>query len=112
MKLTPEEKQIVRAFCDFIYEVPVGSIFTLSNLQGALRFVNPGIPARQRYSQYLRIATEDRWIEPLADSPHETYRRRIRAANETCQRSAYMRGELQILKDKIIRTLDGVVWLD
>jgi hypothetical protein len=58
--------------------------FTLWNLQGVMRFANPGTPNEQTYSEYLQIAIQERWIKPT-NKPN-TYRRTghlLRNMNDT-----------------------------
>jgi hypothetical protein len=57
--------RIIYGFCEYLYDVPVGSDFNLYNLQGALRFVNPGIPAKQKYSLLLEVAIREGWIKRI-----------------------------------------------
>ncbi len=70
--LTAEEKKIARNFCDFVYEVPVTMTFTLWNLQGALRAVNPGVPEAQTYADHLRFAAKEGWIKEVSGEPGNT----------------------------------------
>ena len=97
---TSKTHRVAREFCEFLYAVPVNRTFTLWNLQGALRFANSGVPAQQSYAEHLRMATESRFIEPVAGEK-DTYRRIGR------KKSAYARHELQLLKDKMISAFDG-----
>ena len=106
----PEEERIARVFCEFIYEVPADDTFTLWNVQGALRTVNQAVPDHQKYAEQLRVATETGWIEPVGGQP-DSYRR-IRHGNQSRQRSAYMRAELQALKDRMIYATEGREWVD
>jgi hypothetical protein len=98
------DMKIAREFCNFLYEVPKNEAFTLWNLQGALRFVNRGIPSQQKYVDYLRIAIEAGWIEAVGKE--DTYRR-IRYA-----RSGHGRAELQVLKERFRFAAEGLEWLD
>jgi hypothetical protein len=109
-KLTAEEKQIARAFCEFIYEVPFAKTFTLWNVQGALRMVNSGVPDRQAYTEHLRVAADRKWIEPVRGQA-DTYRRIRQHPNFTHHRSAGMRSELQALRDRLICVLSGGEWI-
>jgi hypothetical protein len=86
-----KQQQIAPAFWEFLYKVPAGGTFNLWNLQGALRFDNPGVPTKQKYVEPLQIAIEERWLEPVTNQP-DTYRRIGH------KRSAYTRHELQLLK--------------
>lgn len=86
-----------RSFCAFLWEVPLGCEFSLWNLQGALRFANPGITYEQKYSEHLRIAVEERLIEPTNEL--DTYRR---TGHEP---STYVRYQLQALEHKLIEAL-------
>jgi hypothetical protein len=105
---TKGEKMVARAFCEFLYEVPVGTTFTLWNLQGALRFANRAVPATQGYAEHLRIATEAGYVEPVPGKA-DTYKR---LGPVTPQRSAHARAELQVLKDRIICALESREWID
>ena len=93
------KRDIVRAFCDFLYAVPVGQTFTLWNLQGTLRgFGN--IPAEQMYAEHFSVAQKRGWIEPVESEP-DTYRRTGH------RRSAASRGELSDLQERIIHVIEG-----
>lgn len=110
-KLTTEEKKNARSFCDFLYKVPVNTTFTLWNLQGELRIVNPGVPDEQTYADHLRFAAKERWIEPIEGEP-DAYRRTQHNRNIAPRSKALMRGELQAFKDKLIASLSGRAWID
>jgi len=69
--------------------------------------VNPGVPTEHKYAEHLSLAVEERWIEPVKGEP-DTYRR----THRPYRRSAYMRQELQVFKDKLIATLSGQEWRD
>jgi hypothetical protein len=106
--LTVQETAVVRAFCEFIYLPRVGSLIPLSALQGALPVLNHGAPVDQKYTEHLRVAIEMGWIERVKGLP-DTYRR-IAYLKLKKKRSAYMRQELQVLKERMICTLEGRRW--
>lgn len=88
------------AFANFIYEVPVGSRFTLYNRQGAVGVCNPGTLAQQDCVHELSCAIDEEWIKPSGS--HGVY---IRIGPA---RSAYARLQLQQLVARIVDAEAGV----
>jgi hypothetical protein len=106
----------VRGFCEFLYEVPVGSTFTHRNLQGALRVHNsPGtLTCEQTFNEYLPTAIKHGWIRPNTDPakqhPEDGDAGMIVYERIGLKKSALARAELQVLKDRIICEMEGREW--
>ncbi len=109
-KLTEREDRIVKAFCEYIRNAPEGVPFQLYDLQGALRFANPGIPAQQPYSMYLRVAIETSLLQKVNGVP-DTYLPLV-LDKKNVGRAARRRERLSVLKDKLICELIGRKYFD
>ncbi len=100
MKTQPK-RQIEReasAFAKFLYAMPPGTLFSLWNIQGSMRFVVPGIPCEKAYEQPLQIASYWHWFRPVQDTPN-VYQR------TNYKRSALGRLEQRLLGERIARDL-------
>lgn len=93
-------KEWARAFCKFLYEVPLNREFTLHDIQGAVGAMPGGIPAEQAYTRHLVVSEAEGWLRSV-DNKAGVFRKLGPQPN----RSAYAKQQIRILQEKIIDAL-------